>query len=164
MHRDLHIGLKGDGATNHLTKKRNAPLAREPPNAPSVYCVIYDRSGAMRTCDAELLAITDIFRSLASRWGLSVDEVDILLGLDIEGCSFTGGGRLSVAVETRMRLLCELDGYLCRALKGRDIGGWLRCAELELDPLTFLSLGTEEIRAMLTAARCRVAQTQSDKL
>lgn len=108
--------------------------------------------------DVEMAAVTSLFRSVASDWRLSSLEIEVLLGLDLEGRTWGDGHPLAEQAETRLRLVCELDRHLRVALDGRTIAEWLRSDGLETDPLTFMSLGVEQIRAMLAAARCRIAR------
>lgn len=103
----------------------------------------------------ELAAVARHFEELAERWRLDAIEVEVLLGLDEEGRGWDGGRMLSVVAETRLRLLCELDHHLASALGEHEIADWLRTADLKMDPLTFLSLGVDEIRAMIVAAKHR---------
>lgn len=113
--------------------------------------------------EIELAAVTDVFRGVASRWRLSALEVTVLLGLDSEGGFWSEGMRLNAAAETRLRLLCELDRLLVGALGDMEIADWLRSEQVGGDPLTFLSLGLENIRAMVAAARCRVREDEEDQ-
>lgn len=108
--------------------------------------------------EIELEAVVSRFRWVAHEWNLSDLEVGILLGLDLEGRVWGDGLPLAKEAETRLRLICELDGCLRVALAGQEIAQWLRSTDLESDPLTFMSLGIDQIRAMLSAARCRIAQ------
>lgn len=108
--------------------------------------------------EMELDAVTNRFCWVAREWALSDLEMGVLLGLDLEGRNWGDGRPLAKEAETRLRLVCELDRCLRVALAGQEIARWLRSADLETDPLTFMSLGTDQLRAMLAAARCRIAQ------
>lgn len=101
------------------------------------------------TRSMELMATQAQFKALCARWSLKpFEEVRLL------------GDRQIGEVEDGMRLLIELDRVM-RALFGEDgVRGWLHDEGPKgLTPLEFLSLGPDEWRSMLCAARLRHRQT-----
>ena len=96
----------------------------------------------------EVHAMRAEFASLCDRWALKEPEARAILETD----PVPGG-------EAAMRLLLELD-YVMRGLVGsEEVASWLRDPDPSgLSPLTFLTQGHDERRAMLAASRLRYRQ------
>ena len=107
----------------------------------------------------EVRAFADRFRALVREWGLDTYELALLLGQPETWEMPPSFASLPVNVETRMRLLLQLDDLLRVGLCGMEVADWLRSGfdGTEIPPLVFLSLGIEETRAMRDAARMRIS-------
>lgn len=103
----------------------------------------------------EHVAMLDRFEAVVERWGLTEEELTFLLGMDRMGVPIADV--LSPIVdETSVRLLVELDGLLARRMSVNAIRHWLRAETADdPDPLTFMSLSLQHLRAIVVAARVR---------
>ena len=107
----------------------------------------------------ELRLVRARFRKVAAAWRLEPVEMAGLLGMpDLpQGCD-PSEVSLSEDGETRMRLVIEAARELDALFEAEDLLDWLRDDEDdEITPLTFMSRGPVEIRAMRAAAAARAA-------
>ena len=100
-------------------------------------------------------AMLDRFETVVERWGLTEEELTFLLGMDRPGLPICDVRSLIVD-ETSVRLLVELNGLLTRRMSADAIRHWLRAETADgPDPLTFMSLSLQHLRAIVVAARMR---------
>lgn len=97
--------------------------------------------------------IENRFAVLIERWGLEDHEIEELVRVDLPEI------RPDVwqpQTERIIRILVELDTLLCSLMGFDGVAPWLRDPGVTgLDPLTFMSLDFDHLRAMLLAARHR---------
>lgn len=107
----------------------------------------------MREMHLEFSAMLDRFGVVARRWRLSDEEQVFVLGID---CLPTFGTCPwhDAEVETTMRLLIQLDMELAAWMSEDEIAIWVHAEPPSgPDPLTFMSLGVPQVRALLRAVR-----------
>ena len=104
--------------------------------------------------DIEVRAVMDRFAALVEDWDLDAAEVAGLLALGESG-QLPAAPPLPAETEHRMRLLVELDRDLRAALSPGALRDWLHTDRSHdgVTPVSFLSGGLVNIRAMRAAAR-----------